>query len=296
MVNKNTTHISEIKKYDNFMIDSGCKVPVPYISVWDGGIEIETTAVIDLKTGEITDITSVDVNGLDICERQYIMMHGEQVDVYENERGYKYWGDIENEILGNENNIDITTKCVNGTLKKGDLVISTPDDEYGGLIGQVIEINLLGTSDHDTDNETDDVHINFLVYEYPKKRRKEIENEFSDLYGEKKKFYDCPLDDVIMAPCCLIRLPDMDNGVINRLLQNGYEAARYCYGILSNLTNQTVSDSTETADIKVRIFDVMESALALAGYEIMDGDRDSVIIRHCTSDSDFEIKVDEIIL
>ena len=116
----NTKHISD-----------GCKVLVPYISVWDGGVEIETTAIVDIKTGEVTDISSTNVNGLDICERQYIIMHSEQVDVYENERGYSYWADIENEILSKENNINITkTNCVNGILQEGDLVISTPDDEY----------------------------------------------------------------------------------------------------------------------------------------------------------------------
>lgn len=44
------------------------------------------------------------------------------------------------------------------------------------------------------------------------------------------------------------------------------------------------------------IFDVIESALAMAGYKILDGDADSVIIRHKNSDIDYEIKVSEIIL
>ena len=40
---------------------------------------------------------------LDICERQYVIMCGAQVDVYEDERGYNYWADIESEILGKNN-------------------------------------------------------------------------------------------------------------------------------------------------------------------------------------------------
>ena len=32
------------------------KITVPYVSVWDGGTEIETTAVVDIRTGEVTDI------------------------------------------------------------------------------------------------------------------------------------------------------------------------------------------------------------------------------------------------
>ena len=75
------------------------KIHIPYVSVWDGGTEIETTATVDILTGEITDIISVEVNGLDICERQYIVMNDEQVDVYQNERSYEYWADIKNENL-----------------------------------------------------------------------------------------------------------------------------------------------------------------------------------------------------
>lgn len=42
------------------------------------------------------------------------------------------------------------------------------------------------------------------------------------------------------------------------------------------------------------IFEVIENALAKAGYTILDGDHDSVIIRHKNSDSDYEIKVSEL--
>lgn len=39
------------------------------------------------------------------------------------------------------------------------------------------------------------------------------------------------------------------------------------------------------------IFEVIEYALAKAGYKILDGDGDSIIIRHSNSDSDYRIKV-----
>jgi hypothetical protein len=42
------------------------------------------------------------------------------------------------------------------------------------------------------------------------------------------------------------------------------------------------------------IFAVIEHALALAGFKVMDGDGYSVIIRHPASDSDYEIKVTEL--
>ena len=48
-----------------------------------------------------------------------------------------------------------------------------------------------------------------------------------------------------------------------------------------------------TADV-LDIFEVIEDALANAGYKILDGDSSSVIIRDSENDMDFEIKVTEI--
>ena len=42
------------------------------------------------------------------------------------------------------------------------------------------------------------------------------------------------------------------------------------------------------------IFTVIEAALMKAGYVVLDGDRDSVIIHHPNSDDDYIIKVSEI--
>lgn len=41
------------------------------------------------------------------------------------------------------------------------------------------------------------------------------------------------------------------------------------------------------------IFEVIESALAKAGYKVLDGDGDSIIIRHNNSDTDYQIHVKE---
>lgn len=42
------------------------------------------------------------------------------------------------------------------------------------------------------------------------------------------------------------------------------------------------------------IFEVIEAALARAGYTIMDGEEYSIIIRHKNSDTDYQIMVNEI--
>lgn len=45
------------------------------------------------------------------------------------------------------------------------------------------------------------------------------------------------------------------------------------------------------ASVESDIFEVIEYALAKAGYKILDGDEDTIIIRHSNSDSDYCIKV-----
>ena len=63
---------------------------IPYVSVWDGGVEVETTCTIDLKTGNILDVKQVFVAGLEICEREYVRLNDEQVDVLEDDEGVRW--------------------------------------------------------------------------------------------------------------------------------------------------------------------------------------------------------------
>lgn len=44
------------------------------------------------------------------------------------------------------------------------------------------------------------------------------------------------------------------------------------------------------------IFDIIESALAKAGYKIVDGDANSVIVRDFADGKDYEIKINEVAL
>ena len=129
----------------------------------------------------------------------------------------------------------ITTKCVNGVIKAGDTVLSTPDDDFGCLVGCVKKIALAGTPEHDTDNETDDVYVDFLAFEYSKKRTREIEKNFCGLFSVKGSIEEYGLDETIMAPQCLIKIIDAGEAALNRLLDSGYNAACHCYGILSGL-------------------------------------------------------------
>lgn len=127
---------------------------------------------------------------------------------------------------------DFFTDCVNGALQPGDLVISTPDDDYACLVGTVLEINKLGTPEHDTENDTDDVHVNFFDADYSDRRAKEIEAMFSDLYGEPKEFGDCPLDYAIMPPDCLIRITGIEQESLVELLDSEGAATAFCGSVL----------------------------------------------------------------
>ena len=55
----------------------------------------------------------------------------------------------------------IKTRCLNGTIRVGDTVVSVPIEDYACLIGVVKEIVPVGAENHDTGNETDDIHVNF---------------------------------------------------------------------------------------------------------------------------------------
>ena len=126
--------------------------------------------------------------------------------------------------------IDVFSESINGRIGIGDIVISTPSDEYTCLVGEVLDIVKLGTPEHDaeTDNPTDNVHVNFMDADYSAQRVREIEDMFSDLYGEKKSFGDCPIDDTIMAPDSLIRITGIDPKTRTRILDSEEAAAEFC--------------------------------------------------------------------
>ncbi len=200
---------------------------IPYVSVWDGGMEFETDCDVNIKTGEVTNIGKLKVIGLDICERQYIVLSDEQVDVCESEHGFDYWADIQGEYA------DSPDPCINGKLAVGDLVLSTPGDDYKCLVGRVLQIDVFGSPEHETENTTDDVHVDFSVADYAPTRVTEIEEMFTELYKTPKTFEECPLEEAIMPPDCLIRITDINDGRLKELLSSGYMAACYCYNVLA---------------------------------------------------------------
>ena len=116
-----------------------------------------------------------------------------------------------------------TTTAKNGEIRSGDLVVSMfnknhCNDDYSYLVGIITDIKPLGSPDRETDNETDDVYVNFIAPDYSQKRQKEIEKQFCELYGEYRPFDELPLDSVIMPPDSLIRITGIDPKDLGYLL------------------------------------------------------------------------------
>ncbi|GHV08325.1 hypothetical protein FACS1894217_10590 [Clostridia bacterium] len=118
--------------------------------------------------------------------------------------------------------------AINGELYIGDWVLVKPDETYGCLIGQVKAIEKLGTEEHDTENVTDDVHVDFTAIEYTGLAKAELLEAFDRLYPDAQTFDEIPLDDVIMAPESLISLVGLDFervGELSGSYKAAYEAA-----------------------------------------------------------------------
>jgi len=123
-------------------------------------------------------------------------------------------------------------------LRVGDTVVSVNAVGYEYLVGTILTINLAGSPEHEmeTANETDDVHVEFDEANYSEQRIREIEAEFTDLYGEEKTFEDCGLDDVIMSPDMLIRADVFTEDEMKAILESEAKAAEVCKRIIAQFT------------------------------------------------------------
>lgn len=70
---------------------------VQYYSVWDGGIEIGSPAKVNTKTAEVFDFekSSMEVDGIDNLDREYIEINGREVEVYQDVNGFDLWADLD---------------------------------------------------------------------------------------------------------------------------------------------------------------------------------------------------------
>ena len=166
-----------------------------------------------------------------------------------------------------------TTQAINGEISVGDWVIAAPSDEYGYLIGTVTAIDKLGTPEHDaTDNGTDDVHVDYYSFNYPPERIAEIEEQFSDLYGEHKTFGELPIDDAIMAPRDLIRITELGHDEIARMgnLLANCESFCICFPSASPDRYYNEKHTELTERLNKNLSDYHNSLMAFGKRELID--------------------------
>jgi len=114
------------------------------------------------------------------------------------------------------------TKTIFGEIKPGDWVIAAENNDYCCLIGVVLEIDELDSEEHCTENNKDDIHVDFTAFLYPPEYIQLIEKHFSNLYGITIGFSELPLDNVIMSPNMLIRIAHSDDIEIVRKENKNY--------------------------------------------------------------------------
>jgi hypothetical protein len=153
--------------------------------------------------------------------------------------------------------MDKITICLNGKLKEGDLVVAAPCSDYKSLIGRVIGIYYVGTSEHDemTDNFTDDVLVDFNN-NYSNKRITEIEKQFRNLYDDDEKtFDDIAIDSVIMAPSELLRIdPEkLGEGYYTSILDSETRTVEWCFNEYLKFINSQSKSTVYTTIISSRI-------------------------------------------
>ena len=114
----------------------------------------------------------------------------------------------------------------------GDKVVATDiSDEYEGLIGHITEIR--DGEDKDTENETPDIYCTFYEPVMPYDI-KQIEERFSESYGEPKTIEDIILDIVIMAPEMIMVIPE----------SNDVEGGKKVYVVTDDWADNDEYDST----------------------------------------------------
>jgi len=79
--------------------------------------------------------------------------------------------------------IEYQAICLNGIIKAGDEIMTSPLTDYPAMRGRVLFINPMGSEEQiaESSNEgCDDVHVEFFTEDLPQERIAEIEAHFTD--------------------------------------------------------------------------------------------------------------------
>lgn len=77
-----------------------------YVSIWDGGVEISTECNYSPDNGFVSDIESVDADGLDVLDEQYVMLEdGTRLKVLDFEDLQDLWIEQETDVDEDEDQL-----------------------------------------------------------------------------------------------------------------------------------------------------------------------------------------------
>jgi len=178
--------------------------------------------------------------------------------------------------------MEITNEQDKPKLHVGDLVVSTPGDDYSYLVGKVLQIAKQGTPEHISGNPCDDVYVDFKVFEYSDQRVGEIEDMLESLHGEVVRYEDAALDEVIMAPDNLICITGIDQDRLNEILSSRDQTAELYYAVMRgdeshletrkeiDMENKTEANMPLKLEISARPIEPIGNLLGFANITIND--------------------------
>jgi hypothetical protein len=116
----------------------------------------------------------------------------------------------------------------------GDWVIIGKGEEYAGLTGQIKEIILLGSPEHDTGNPADDIVVDLSLMDYSDNMKGEIAALMRTLGYETDSYGDVSIDSVIVAPDDLIRVTEAERLQYEPALTESLQSAGFIGETLSS--------------------------------------------------------------
>lgn len=165
---------------------------------------------------------------------------------------------------------DQSAETLSGCVQPGDWVIAAGGNDYRYLLGMVTAIDKHGSPGHETENETDDVHVDFTAFDYPTERIAEIEERFALLTGKLKTFSSLPLDDVIMAPKMLIRISHLSKDEITFMGNLRHNCEAFCNCFPGGINPRNAKQAKLISRLEQNYADYHKLLMGFGKHEIID--------------------------
>ncbi|GHU36119.1 hypothetical protein FACS1894105_05950 [Clostridia bacterium] len=158
-----------------------------------------------------------------------------------------------------------STRAINGEVACYDVVISI-SDEFLYFVGEVNAVDKIGSEEHSSGSNTDDVFVDFRSEEYSETRKQEIADYLNERHGESKSFdeWSDELFNARTSPDSLIIVPERD---IARLIESREAAKVYCDSILSEPQDR---ETTFITRVDKNYADYNKSLLSFGQRELIE--------------------------